>query len=646
MKRLIFIVVAVMALVVAPVSSSYGASSERSKSIVYINGSRYYVHSVVEGDTLYSLSKLYNLEESEILEANPILGDGLKRGVNIKIPTTGELVAKPLPERKQRKIFDSHVVVAGETLYSISHKYEISVQTILEDNPDLDPSALSVGQMLVIRKDEQGLADETQIRSELDIYSEQMNSVAPEGYVYHIVVKGDTLYSLASGCGLTVEELKELNDLEGDLKLGDIILLKIEGDLDEDELQIEEVPILSSVNFRALRSDETLRIALLLPLTMDGKVVKPFEEFYKGFLLGVEDLKESGRSVVVNLYNTERSNDKIASVIEDAEYQRSNLVVGPVYEELLTPVLRDAERRGVPVVSPLATINSVDSPVLFQMAPDGSSRSDKLHDFLVDNRTVTLIYSGSNDAVYDAEVKSMLNEIGVQYKTHAYTYEHPSIAQERQVAAKKRVERMQESAKARGVELSKEYIDSLMVINSKSDLTPLIMNDAECNTFFVMADNEIDVDRILSALASAYTAQIAINRGAVRDISEVINFEVVANPAWRRYENIDKAIYFRDRVVAQSSYQASRDSDIIRKFDSRYGKEFDEFPSLYSYRGYDVAQIFGDGVYSDIQYGMEGRRFSPLQSEYRFERIDGKLHRANMNWIMVRYNPNYTLTIE
>ncbi|MFI3288559.1 MAG: LysM peptidoglycan-binding domain-containing protein [Rikenellaceae bacterium] len=644
MKRLIFILLATFAFVVAPVDASYGAAAvERSKSIVYINGSRYYVHSVAAGDTIYSLSKLYNLEESAIIEANPVLANGLKVGVNIKIPTTGEPAAKPLPVRKQRKTFDSHVVVVGETLYSIARKYKISVQTIVEDNPDLDPSALSVGQMLVIRKDEKGLTSDKQTMEELDDYREQMNRVAPEGYLYYVVVKGDTLYSLAKKCGLTTDELKKINNLEGDasLSIGDIVLLR-----DPSKALESDVDIVQSVEFVALQSDETLRIALLLPLTMNSRVVKPFEEFYKGFLLGVQDLREAGRSVEVNLYNTERTLAKVKELVKDEEYQRCNLIVGPVYEELIDPVLRDAERRGVPVVSPLATLNSADSPVLFQMAPDASSRDEKLNDLLGKNRSVTLIYSGKNDAEYDAEVKSMLNKMGVDYKTHVYSYEHPSLVQERQIAAKKRVERMQESAEARGDRLSKELVDSLLRVNSKSDLTSLIMNDAEYNTFFVMSDNEVDVDRILSALASAYTAQVSINRGSNRDLSKLIKFEVVANPSWKRYENIDRTIYFRDRVITQSSYQASRDSEVIKTFDSRYGKEFDEFPSLYAYRGYDVAKIFGDGLYSDIQYGMEGRRFLPLQSEYRFVKLEGKKHRANTNWIMVRYNPNFTLSIE
>ncbi|MFI3248935.1 MAG: LysM peptidoglycan-binding domain-containing protein [Rikenellaceae bacterium] len=649
MKRFIFLILAILAFVVAPANLAYGASSaERSKSIVFINGSRYYVHSVQKGDTMYSLSKLYDLEESEILAANSTLTDGLKAGINIKIPTKDEAIQKPLSERKQRKIFDSHVVVAGETLYSISKKYEISVQTILEDNPNLDPSALSVGQMLVIRKDEQGLANDKQIRSEIDGYSEQMNRVAPEGYRYHVVVKGDTLYSLARACGVTTAELMKINDMSSEsLNLGQIILLKSVASEQEDVQQTVDVEhMVKSVDFGVLRRGETVRIALILPLTINGKVVKPFEEFYKGFLLGVEDLRESGRSVEVNLYNSGRDLEMVKGVVADAEYQNCHLIVGPVYEELLAPVLRDAERRGVPVVSPLATLASADSPVLFQMAPDVLNRNDKMDELISSNRTVTLIYSGKNDAEYDTEVKRMLRDKGVNYRTHEYVYEHPSLVQERQIAAKKRVERMQESAEARGTTMSQELVDSLLRVNSTSDLTSLLMNDAEHNTFFVMSDNEVDVDRILSALASAYTAQVSINRGTNRDLTQLIKFNVVANPAWKRYDNIDKTLYFRDRVVVQSSYHASRDSEVIRDFDSRYGKEFEEFPSLYSYRGYDVAMIFGDGLYSDIQYGMEGRRFKPLQSAYRFERSGDQRHRANINWVRVTYNPDFTLTID
>ena len=82
-------------------------------------------------------------------------------------------------------------MVKGETLYAIARQYEMPVQTLLEDNPDIDPSHLSLGQQLLIRKKAIGQGTEEEISEELSRYAEQLSSVT-EGDDYYVVQKGDT----------------------------------------------------------------------------------------------------------------------------------------------------------------------------------------------------------------------------------------------------------------------------------------------------------------------------------------------------------------------------------------------------------------------------------------------------------------------
>ncbi len=368
--------------------------------------------------------------------------------------------------------------------------------------------------------------------------------------------------------------------------------------------------------FRALRGTDTLNVSLLLPLsTSTGRVMPIFEEFYQGFLMGVEELKKGGRRVNVTLFNTQRDSAVVSQIVDNEAFKRSDLIVGPVYEELLDGVLEFAERGSIPVVSPLATLKSSNSGVLFQMSPILEHKYDKVGGLLADSVQVTLIYTDKTDKEYEQEIKSLL--AGKKYSTHLYKYEHPSVVSERlQIAEKYNRE--------------PQY--------SPSDLTPLISGDSTA-TIIIMPDNETDVDRVLSALASA---EISL-RGRSLSVSD---FSVLYNSKWNRYKNIDRAMLFRDRVVAFSSYHAKRDSEVVLDFDSRYVKEFNELPSLYSYRGYDVAKIFGDGLYSDIEYNMEGRTFSPLQTTYRFQKLRGSETRANQNWMRANYNDNFTITVE
>ena len=64
------------------------------------------------------------------------------------------------------------------------------------------------------------------------------------------------------------------------------------------------------------------------------------------------------------------------------------------------------------------------------------------------------------------------------------------------------------------------------------------------------------------------------------------------------------------------------------------------------YRGYDSALIFAPAMYGDIEYDLEDRRYTPLQTGYRFEQRDTGSNHVNGNWTRVNYNPDFTITIE
>ncbi|MDE5637507.1 MAG: LysM peptidoglycan-binding domain-containing protein, partial [Alistipes sp.] len=177
----------VLLSVCALLAATVAAAIEKSQTIVYINGAKYYIHTVQKGETLYALSKLYGVGEPVILASNPEMTDGLKADANIKIPVIGD-VKPPKAEKRLKKTFDSHYVASGETLYGISRKYEISVDTILEDNPDLDPLHLSIGQRILIRKSEKGESSAARNISELEEYKDNLNSVSQgDAYSYHLV---------------------------------------------------------------------------------------------------------------------------------------------------------------------------------------------------------------------------------------------------------------------------------------------------------------------------------------------------------------------------------------------------------------------------------------------------------------------------
>lgn len=101
---------------------------------------------------------------------------------------------------------NSYVVKSGDTLWSIAKKYGVSVDELKEKN-NLNSNALSINQVLLIPT--------------------VLEEVPEEIGEYYTVVSGDTLYSIANKYGLTVDELKSLNNLSSNLlSIGQRLLVK------------------------------------------------------------------------------------------------------------------------------------------------------------------------------------------------------------------------------------------------------------------------------------------------------------------------------------------------------------------------------------------------------------------------------------
>ena len=144
-----------MLLTAAILVALQAAAVGKSTTVVFINGAKYYVHTVAAGDTLYALAKTYGVTEQQIIDSNSGLNAAtLKIDQTVKIPFVDEQ-KRPMTKKEKRR-FKIHTVKAQETLYSIARRYEVAVKTIIEDNPDVDPTALPIGYELMIRKSEIG----------------------------------------------------------------------------------------------------------------------------------------------------------------------------------------------------------------------------------------------------------------------------------------------------------------------------------------------------------------------------------------------------------------------------------------------------------------------------------------------------------
>ena len=597
----------------------FGVLSAQSEQIVYIDGTKYTVYTVVQGDTLYSLSKHYGVTIDQMTAANPLLAEDLKTGQTIKIPHAGS-AKKAKNEKISKRQFRTHTVHKGETFYSIARQYEISVATLMEDNADVDPAHLVVGQVLHIRRSEIGLTTEVEVREQIEEQKQAMNSVTTSmEYSYHVVHAGESGESIAARFDTTLEELLALNGFKSGDRVREGLIIKVPKPTVKsiEEPIVVETPeevIVDEFKFRTLARGQRADVALMLPMAIGERYSQNYIDFYQGVLLAADRLRMDGIESHINLYNTAHDHKVVRQIIDSEALKSTDLIIGPVYEDTMIPVASYAKEHSIPVVSPLANLTQEYGGNIFQMSPQPQTKYNKVRNLFDGSQRIVLITSETIDSDFETEVKEMLGDR--EYITHQYIYEHPSIIEKRE----------------------KERKEGEEVIPSPSDLSPLLENQ-ERSVFVILAGTEVEVDRILAALASA---NIALKSRA----ASAAPFVVFGNNKWNRYRNIDRSLFFSNNVVMLSTYHIDRTNPIVGKFSSDYIKAFGSVPSLYAYRGYDVAMIFIRSLYNDMESGLEGLRYSPLLTPYIFIEESNSKVRTNSEWVRVNYNSNFTITAE
>ena len=198
----------------------------------------YETYTVKPGDTLYGISNQFGVSVTELAELNGIKGSSLPVGTVLKIPSKSGV--------NPNNMF-MYTVGKGDTLYSIARKYNTTVNDIINLNY-LKSNDLSVGQVLRIP----------------ETYYNYDEMSAPN-YITYTVKPGDTLYSIASNNGVSVDTIISDNVLPNNsLSVGQILRLRVsDGEVLECFGPDFEIPeeIVPSVTYVVKAGDNLYNIA-------------------------------------------------------------------------------------------------------------------------------------------------------------------------------------------------------------------------------------------------------------------------------------------------------------------------------------------------------------------------------------------------
>lgn len=212
MKYPVFLII-LLSLCVNFTAVSQDYTAQKSEETMSEDGKKFYIHHVVKGNTLYNISKTYGVATNVILKNNPLLNDGLRMGMDLKIPVQAKKAAID---------FIYHIVKKKETLYQISKIYNVTIEDIKTMN-EIQGEEISPGQYLKIPS-MFVQADESSLHSEAkEVKSAKIDD---EKYSIYKVQAKETMFTISKRFGISVDALMYINDLtDSNLQEGQDLLI-------------------------------------------------------------------------------------------------------------------------------------------------------------------------------------------------------------------------------------------------------------------------------------------------------------------------------------------------------------------------------------------------------------------------------------
>lgn len=405
----------------------------------------YVRHTVQKGETVYSISKKYQVTPFDIYRVNPDAKDGIKENSTLLIPQA--VSATSTNTEDEDAIVTTHKVAKKETLYSLAKQYSVSVADLKEWNPEVAKNGLKIGQDLIVSKEYKTNAGIDHVEVQEVSNTTSLSS--------HVVKTGETWYSLSRKYNVSVDELKSLNSQFNDgLNIGDTLKVKKQNEIkvtdnlqnkfyvvkpqetmfsltkqfnvSEEELvklnpelnlgvkegMVLKLPnaitvndslattkpnanLLATVDFNTQKE-----LVMFLPFNlakMQSDSTKTYRnyvekskflnltlDFYSGAKVAIDSAKTLGLPVNIKILDIEssRNSSNVARIISRSDFSNVNAVIGPFYNSHAETTAQLLAQYNIPVISPLSKEISKPISNLFNAVPSQKELNEALLDYL------------------------------------------------------------------------------------------------------------------------------------------------------------------------------------------------------------------------------------------------------------------------
>ena len=541
--------------------------------------------------TIYGITKQYQISEVELRRLNPDLDSNMKIGNQVTLPLaqikkfgtieqavvisvdnkTDVQIAEPAVENAMAE--DSYQIQAKDNYYKLSRKFNLSQSELFAMNPGLEEKGLQPGSVIKIKSNTQSTSPRTETSSvvENEPANTYTSTSVADDFVTYTVQNGDTVFGILNKFGISLDELISLNpQLSAGLKAGQVLKIK---KLDAGYVK---------------KSGDALNVVLMLPFgfdTNDSKYRTLSLDFLSGAKLAIERNAKRGQKLDVKVVDAGNA-DSFKNSLSQINRDNTDLIVGPFFKSSVLQVLDYVKTSKIPVVAPFAN-------------------SDDLMKF--DN----LILIETKESVYIERIVKEVKDIFSDQKIYILADNDKSRAN----SLKAQLES----------ELKKPMV---MIVNNASELQ-VDRNMMTGQTAPIIAISVNDDDSMGTDFGNRI---IELSK----EVQNMKAFSMFYAPIFeKKVDELSQAnlVYLMDRKV-------NMDGDFEKEILEEYKKKYCKTPSKYSVIGFD---IMNDMLSRENKKGEIFKQINKVQTQlatkFEFEKTKTGTY-INKGYRVVRLVPN------
>lgn len=571
----------------------------------------YFLHTIKKGENLYTIATMYNVSEADIIKLNPGSERVIYSGKTLAIPQKKTLSSP-------KDIF--YTIKSGDTLYRLSVNYKISIDAIVAANPGLSAKNFKAGQVIRIpQSSEKDFNTEVEKRQiEKDITPSIKAEVKSRCKEMHKVKRRETIYSVSRKYGITEEQLIKFNpELKRGMKRGMYLCIPNE-EVIETEKIIENPYIVDNpptdnevFSENALSTSRTnigrLSAAIILPFSEDKeKLGESYRmlEFYEGFLMAVDSLKQQGVSMDLHVFNSGESKESIYQILRKPEFKEVDIIFGPLYKEQIAPLATYSKEHNIRLVLPFTAKTDLlfTTPNLYQInTPQSYLYSEVYQNFAkrFANPNVIFVETSSTDnskSEFIEGFKTDLNERALKYQVINANDEAEDVAHK-------------------------------LDYNKK-------------NIFIPLSGREIALNEMLPLLNN------------IKEQYPEVDTSLFGYPEWQTYTKDYIEVFFNLDTYFYSSFYTNNllagAKSFIKSYQNWYSKSMIDTYPKYGMLGFDIGFFFLKGLATyggALEKNIHKVKVNhPIQTGLNFNRVNAWGGFVNRKVFFVHFSQNFELT--